>query len=201
MKKYCNIIIILILPLIVFPHSIRGVFLVSKNEHINDTTVEKYYQIIHGLNNNHVFWFRMSQNIERNDSSKFPLYHETDFIEDSIIFWKCYEEFFSQDLDIIRWLLTFKNDKSYEHPIWQPKIDPTSSYFPSCLFHPTNSQMAITLIEIYLNGYGFQAWEYHSDNYKMGLRKRFNYVAKFLKNNKGKSIIELRELWKKTNAR
>jgi hypothetical protein len=60
--------------------------------------------------------------------------------------------------------------------------------------------MAITLIEIYLNGYGFEIWEYFADNFKITLEKRYHKVSKFIKKNRDKSNVEVRELWKKKKA-
>jgi len=61
--------------------------------------------------------------------------------------------------------------------------------------------MAIILMEIYLNGCGFELWEYFSDNPKKSIKKRYLNIAKFVKGKKNKTIDEVRVQWKKTNAR
>jgi hypothetical protein len=109
------------------------------------------------------------------------------------------KDFFFQDLKFIDWLLTFKKDNTYDHPIWKPLLNPYSSYIPGCLFSPSNSHMAIILIEIYLNGSGFGLWEYFSDDWEVSIKKRYRKVDKFVKVNRDKTIDEIRVLWKETN--
>jgi len=85
----------------VFPQLTNDDFSAAENVKNNDSIISGYFQMIDGLNNNHVLWYRRRQSIDRNCNSYVPQYPEVEYIKDSIIFWKSYKDFFSQDLNFI----------------------------------------------------------------------------------------------------
>ena len=151
-----------------------------------DTSTNEYYRILNGLNLKYVFY------LKRENDSKFK--------HDSTEYWESYQRFFRLDRKFIDWLLTFRSDYA-KSDLWQLYQDPESSYIPDCFFHWNNSRAAITLIQNFLDGYGFRCYECGYPYRQKCIREQYKNVEKFLKLNKSEDINELRQAWKMKNAR
>jgi hypothetical protein len=194
MKKLLLIIIFVLIVLYAFPQ--QGTTLLHWEKYsVNDSLNEKYDQILKGLNLNYVLWYTR---YDRSHKERFRRISYSEFLQDSITYWKCYNDFFSEDLQIVFWLLNFKKDDSKEDLIWQNTKDPMSSYLGECDMHLTNSRSAIILVENYLEGKGFKCYECYGS--KSCKRKKYRKVEKFLKTNQNKTVEEIRLEWKKKNA-
>ena len=151
-----------------------------------DTSSNEYYRILDGLKLKYVFYYK-----SENDSI---------FKHDSIEYWESYQRFFRLDRKFIDWLLTFRSD-NIKSDLWQLNQDPESSYVSDCFLHWNNSRAAITLIQNFLDGYGFRCYECGYPYRQKCILEQYKNVEKFLKLNKSEDINELRQAWKMKNAR
>jgi hypothetical protein len=172
--------------------------------HESDSLINEYYRIIDGLNLNYVNWYHSCFS----SNTPYDSIKELDFIQDSITYWSCYNEFFNQDINIVYWLLTFYKDRIRRHhikvdeiykPLWRINPCPFDSYLSECNLFMDNSRPAIVLIENFFDGSGFTCYDCLAS--KKCERDKYKRIKKFIKRNNNESVEEMRTAWEKSNAR
>lgn len=184
----------------IFAFSQRNKLFFTKHVKFNESQIYGYKKIVEGLNLNYVLWYRNYTNSHGTAPSLYFQIPACQFELDSITYWKCYNDFFKQDLQIVFWLLTFKHDYSTEEPMWSINLDPYSSYISECNWPRSNARSAIILIENYLNGEGINCYECYSKNRKSCNRKKYRQIEQFIQGHQNNTISEIRTEWKHRDA-
>jgi hypothetical protein len=159
-----------------------------------DSLIKQYYGILEGLKLNHVLYSKKPfRSIMPTDSIELRQF-ELRFQQDSIKYYDCYNRFFNQNIDFIKWLLKFKNDTT-KGDLWHLSPDPVSSYISECNLGLTNSRAAIILLENFLNRDGIICYEC---KYRDQFCNKIAYqrIENFIKKNRNRSIQEIRSEWK-----
>lgn len=158
-----------------------------------DSISIKYFEILNGLKLNYVQYYRcLSMNEKELREFGVPT-NDSVFKRDSVLFFNSYNKFFKQDYSFVEWLLSFKNDFRHSN-LWQQSMLPYSSTMTVCNTSISNSCAAIILIDNFLNGEQIEC--YSCSDKEFSVKVRYKVTEQFLNKNKGKSIVELRKLWK-----
>jgi hypothetical protein len=159
-----------------------------------DSLIKQYYGILEGLKLDYLLYSKKPfRSIMPTDSSEQKQF-EFRFQQDSIKYFDCYNRFFSQNIDFVKWLLEFKNDTT-KGDLWHMSLDPVSSYISECNLGLTNSRAAIILVENFLNGTGIICFECKFRDYNCN-NIAYERVENFIKENGNKSLLEIRKEWK-----
>ena len=149
---------------------------------------------------------------------EFPA-HDSIFLSDSVKFYNAKNAFFSQDREMLHWLLSFRNDTTKtglivnrkiengdttiireEVPqLWEPFVNPLLSQVPTCSWNSCHRTQAISLIYAYLSG---PEEPLHCINCSLDdacIEDKYGQVVSFLLLNKHRNTETLRELWKAQN--
>lgn len=165
-----------------------------------DSLIKEYERIIKGLKLNYVVEYR--ECLASGSANGIP---EQKFKEDSLTYWKCYQEFFDQDIRIADWLLTYYGNDPKRiricelyFPLWQEFLCDSDSNISECEFFLFDSRPAIMLILNYFDGKGFTCYECQGN--KRCERNQYRTIIRFLKENREKDLTEIRSAWKQVDV-
>ena len=129
---------------------------------------------------------------------------ESQYLIDSVAYYKAREVFFNQDEDFLYWLIGFKNDTlvdstTFQRSLYSEFTNPYLSSLPQCSFNTSKSKQAINLVFGYLNGSELKCIEHL--NCQIGnptcAIETHEFVEAFLREHPSLNIEELRKVWSK----
>jgi len=162
--------------------------------------VERYKDIVYRIQKHaYPVDFRILKSFHTNDDNDSWLMNEEKILADSVAYHFALNEFLNEDIEIVHWLLSFKNDtlidSNFYTPLFFPYQSPMSSNIPICLsFQRSPSRHAINYVIGYFSE-GLKCVE-QNDRAQAACILQHNEIEQFLVLSKNLSIEEKRKVWK-----
>lgn len=174
----------------------------SENNGVNNSSNKlstisklKYKTLLDALKHDYVLYYRTTKALNRDVKRWGMPDNESAYKIDSSRYAESYAKFFSEDLDFVKWLLSFKND-TIQSGLWNMYHNPMSSYISECNFPQlNNSRAAIILLENFLEGSGFTCFECKYEDGPSCSADKYSRIETFLQDHVHYTIPELRIAW------